>query len=313
MRVFVAGASGAIGRALVPQLIAAGHEVTGMTRSEESAEAMRSSGAAAAVVDVFDAEALRSAMADARPEVVVHQLTALPSKFELRGLKNAYDATNRIRTEGTRNLIGAARTAGARRVVAQSIAFLYAPEGDAVKDEDARTFEGAPEPFGSAVGAVLDLERQVTGAEGMEGVVLRYGWFYGPGTFYAQDGSAANDVRKRRQPVVGKGDGVFSFVHVDDAAGATVAAVEGGAPGVYNVTDDEPAAMRDWLPLFAEAVGAKRPMRLPLWLAKLAAPKIVVGLATTLRGASNERFKGEFGWQPRYASWREGFREGLGG
>ena len=311
MRVFVAGASGAIGRPLVPQLLAAGHEVTGMTRSEESAAALRSTGASAAVVDVFDAEAVRAAMAEARPEVVVHQLTALPSKFDVRKMKGMYEATNRVRTEGTRNLIDAARAAGARRVVAQSIAFLYAPEGERVVSEEARPFDDAPEPFGTAVGAVLDLERQVTGIEGIDGVVLRYGWFYGPGTFYARDGSTADDVRRRRQPIVGKGDGVFSFLHVDDAAGATVAAVEGGPPGVYNVTDDEPAPMRDWLPVFAEAVGAKRPWRVPVWLAKLAAPRMVVDLATTLRGASNARFKREFGWQPKYASWREGFREGL--
>ena len=312
MTVFVAGASGAIGRPLVGKLIAAGHEVTGMTRSEESAAELRSAGASAAVADVFDAAAVRSAMEEARPEVVVHQLTALPSKFDVRKLKGMYEATNRVRTEGTRNLIDAARAAGARRMVAQSIAFLYAPEGDAVKDEDGQVFDFAPEPFGPAVGAVLDLERQVTGADGLEGVVLRYGWFYGPGTFYAKDGSTADDVRKRKQPIVGKGDGVFSFIHVDDAAAATVTAVEGGPPGVYNVTDDEPAPMRDWLPAFAEAVGAKRPWRVPVWLARLAAPKMVVGLATTLRGASNARFKREFGWQPKYASWREGFREGLG-
>jgi nucleoside-diphosphate-sugar epimerase len=312
MRVFVAGASGAIGRRLVPQLLAAGHEVTGMTRSEASAAELRSAGASAAVVDVFDPAAVRSAMEEARAEVIVHQLTALPSRFDVRKMKGMYEATNRVRTEGTRNLIDGARAAGARRMVAQSIAFLYAPEGDAVKDEDARTFEDAPEPFGSGVEAVLDLERQVTGAEGIEGVVLRYGWFYGPGTYYAQDGSTAHEVRKRRQPVVGKGDGVFSFLHVDDAASATVAAVEGGPPGVYNVTDDEPAPMRDWLPVFAEAVGARRPWRVPVWLAKLAAPRMVVGLATTLRGASNARFKREFGWQPKYASWREGFRKGLG-
>jgi nucleoside-diphosphate-sugar epimerase len=197
-------------------------------------------------------------------------------------------------------------------MVAQSIAFLYAPEGDGVKDEEGRVFDFAPEPFGTAVAAVLDLERQVTGTDGLDGVVLRYGWFYGPGTFYNRDGSAADDVRRRRQPIVGRGEGVFSFLHVDDAASATVAAVEGGPSGVYNVTDDDPAPMRDWLPVFAEAVGAKRPWRVPAWLAKLAAPKMVVGLATTLRGASNARFKREFGWQPKYASWREGFREGLG-
>lgn len=311
MKVFVAGASGAIGRYLVPQLVAAGHEVTGMTRSEESAAALRSAGATAVVADVFDAQRVRSAMAEADPEVLVHQLTALPTRLDPRKMKGMYEATNRVRTEGTRILVDAARAAGVRRIVAQSIAFLYAPAGEMVKDEDGAVFQPAPEPFGTAVGAVLDLERQVTEAEGMEGVVLRYGWFYGPGTFYAKDGSTADDVRRRRQPVVGKGEGVFSFVHLEDAASATVAAVEGAPTGVYNVTDDEPAPIRDWLPAFAEAIGAKRPLRVPVWLAKLVAPRMIVDLATTLRGASNARFKREFGWEPRYPSWRQGFREGL--
>jgi len=313
MKVFVAGASGAIGRLLLPRLVAAGHEVTGMTRSEERAEALRGQGAAAVVADVFDEDAVRSAMAGAEPEVVVHQLTALPKKMDVRKLDELYAGTDRLRTEGTRILIEAARAAGARRMVAQSIAFLYAPEGDSVKDEDAAPFTQAPEPFGGTVRALMDLEQQVTGAGGLEGVVLRYGWFYGPRTYYAPDGATAAEVHRRRQPVVGKGDGGFSFIHVDDAASATVAAVEGGPPGIYNVTDDEPAPMREWLPAFAEAIGAKKPRRVPRWLAKLAAPKMLVDMATTLRGASNERFKREFGWKPGYASWREGFREGLDG
>jgi len=310
MRVFVAGASGAIGRRLVPQLLEAGHEVTGMTRSEESAERIRATGASAVVCDVFNREQLDAAMLDAAPEVVVHQLTALPTAYDIR--KVDYGPTNRVKTEGTRNLLDAARAAGAGRVVAQSIAFLYAPEGGRVKVEEDPTFTDAPAPFDSGVRAAVEMEEQVTGTPGLEGLVLRYGQFYGPGTYYAHDGNLAEETRKRRQPIVGGGTGVFSFIHVDDAAAATVAAIERGAPGIYNVVDDDPAAMREWVPVYAEALGAKRPLRVPKWVARLAAGRMAASMATELRGASNAKAKRELGWQPRYASWRDGFREALG-
>ena len=310
MKVFVAGASGAIGRRLVPRLVEAGHEVTGMTRREQSAERIRSSGASAVVCDAFDGPALRRALAEATPEVVVHQLTALPEDFDIR--KIDYGPTNRLRTEGTRNLIEASTAAGVRRMVAQSISFLIAPEGDAVQGEDARVFTDAPAPFDSGVRAALDMEGQVTGTPGLEGLVLRYGFFYGPGTYYARKGYIAEETRKRRYPIVGRGTGVFSFCHVDDAASATVAAVERGAPGIYNVCDDEPAAMRDWLPPYAEAVGAKKPLRVPKTLARLVAGSFAVAMATELRGNSNTKIKRELGWQPTYASWRQGFRDALG-
>jgi nucleoside-diphosphate-sugar epimerase len=312
MKVFVAGASGAIGRPLVRRLLAAGHEVTGMTRREERAEEVRAAGATAVVCDVFDAAALEAAVRAAAPEVVVHELTALPARLDYRAKEDPLAATNRLRTEGTRNLVAAAKGAGARRLVAESVAFLYAPEGDWVKGEDAPLFRGAPGPFGAAVEAIADLERQITGAEGIEGVVLRYGWLYGPGTYFDRDGSQTEDVRKRRAPVVGKGTGTFSFVHVEDAAAATVAAVERGAPGVYNVVDDEPTAYREWLPAFAEAVGAKRPWRVPVWLARLIAGPAAAAMAIQLRGASNAKAKRELAWQPRYPSWRQGFREARG-
>jgi 2-alkyl-3-oxoalkanoate reductase len=310
MRVFVAGASGAIGRPLVPKLIDAGHEVTGMTRSEERAERLRKAGATAVVADVFDEDRVRSAMAEAAPEVVIHQLTSLPDRLDFRD-SSVYDATNRVRSEGTRILIDAARAAGSRRMVAQSIAFVYTPQGDRVKDEGAPVMENAPGAFGEGARVVREMERAVVGADGLEGLVLRYGFFYGPGTYYASDGSGAEDVRKRKQPIVGKGTGTFSFIHIDDAADATVAAVERGAPGVYNVVDDEPAPLREWLPVYAEAAGAKKPMRLPLWLAKLVAGKGVALFATELRGASNAKAKRELGWEPRHPSWRQGFRESL--
>jgi nucleoside-diphosphate-sugar epimerase len=310
MRVFVAGASGAIGHPLIPKLVAAGHEVTGMTRSEAKAEAVRRAGAGAAVVDVFDADALRAAVEEARAEVVVHELTALPDRLDFRK-KDIYAPTNRVRTEGTRNLLGAARAAGARRFVSQSIAFAYRNEGARVKSEDDPVLEDAPGPFGSGVRALREMEAMVLGTDDMDGLVLRYGFFYGPGTHYGRDGAIVADVRRRRLPIVGKGIGVFSFIHVEDAADATVAAVERGAPGVYNVTDDEPAAMSAWVPVLAEAAGAKRPFRVPVWLARLIGGRQAADFASELRGASNEKAKRELGWQPAHPSWRTGFADTL--
>jgi nucleoside-diphosphate-sugar epimerase len=306
--VFVAGASGAIGRPLVPRLLAAGHEVTGSTRSRERAEAIRAAGATPVLVDALDSEALLQAVEQAAPEVVVHQLTALPERFDPRRA-DLYDATNRVRAEGTANLLAAALAAGARRFVSQSIAFGYAPgPRPEVISEDAPLNLEAPSPFAEAMRVIAEMERAVLHTDGLEGLVLRYGWFYGPGTYYAEDGTTAEEVRKRRFPVIGSGAGLFSFIHVDDAADATVAAVEGGAPGVYNVVDDEPAAMRDWLPAYAEAIGARRPRRIPVWLARLAAGKMA-SLVNQQPGASNAKAKRELGWQPRWRTWREGFRE----
>jgi nucleoside-diphosphate-sugar epimerase len=312
MRVFVAGATGAIGRPLVRKLVAAGHEVTGMTRSEERAEEIRQAGARAAVVDVFDAEALRAAVEGARAEVVVHQLTALPDRMNFRK-RDLYEPTNRVRTEGTRSLMDAALAAGARRFVSQSIAFAYRNEGSRVKTEEDPLLEDAPGPFESGIRALHEMEGTVLGTEGIDGLVLRYGFFYGPGTHYGRDGSLAADIRRRRMPIVGEGTGTFSFIHVDDAADATVAAVERGAPGVYNITDDEPARMSEWVPVAAEAAGAKRPFRVPVWLAKLVGGKQATMFALELRGASNEKAKRELGWRPAHPSWRTGFRESLGG
>ena len=308
MRVFVAGASGAIGRPLVRQLLAAGHEVTGMTRREENAEAIRAAGAKAVVCDVFDAAALESALCEAAPEGVIHELTSLPPRLDPKS-KDALAPTNRLRVEGTRNLVAAAKTAGARRLIAESVAFFYVPEGDWVKDEDAPAFGEAPGQFGEASKALAELERQVTGAGGLEGIVLRYGWLYGPGTYYDRDGSQTEDFHKRRMPIVGQGTGVFSFVQVEDAASATVAAVERGDPGIYNVVDDEPAPLSEWAPAFAQAVGAKKPRRVPVWLARLIAGPAAAAMTTAQRGASNAKAKRELGWRPRYASWRQGFMD----
>jgi 2-alkyl-3-oxoalkanoate reductase len=307
MRVFVAGATGAIGRPLVDQLVEAGHEVTGTTRSPVRAEAIERAGAKAVVCDAIMAEPLRRAVYEAWPEVVIHQLTALPERIEPRK-RDLYAKTNELRTVGTRNLLAASRAAGARRIICQSIAFAYTPVGGPIKDEGDPLFSDSPEPFGSGVRAIEEMEKAVLDAEGIEGVVLRYGWFYGPGTYFAENGSIASDVRRHRYPVVGKGSGLSSFVHVEDAAAATVAALDYGGPGIYNVVDDEPAPMAEWLPFYAEEIGAKPPRRVPRWLARILAGKMVAEMSTELRGASNEKACRELGWRPVWADWQEGFR-----
>ena len=304
MRIFLAGATGVIGRRLVPLLLAEGHHVTGMTRSPERAEQVRAQGAEAVICDALDADALRSAVVAAQPDAVIHQLTEIPSRLDPRKYTEQLAATNRLRREGTRNLLAAATAAGAGRLVAQSIAFAYAAAGDWVLDEQAPLALDAPPPMDAPVGAVAELERQVLEAGG---VVLRYGYFYGPGTAFGADGYYAELVRKRRFPVLGSGEGRWSFIHVDDAASATVAAVERGASGVYNVVDDDPAPVREWLPVYASALGAKPPMRLPAWIGRIAAGSVAVAGMTTQRGANNAKARRELGWAPAHSSWREGF------
>ena len=310
MNVFLAGATGVIGRRLLPLLNEAGHTVTAMTRSDERAAMLREAGATPVVCDVFDAEGVHAAVTAAQPEIVLHELTDLPSRLDPRKMEKQTAGNDRIRIEGTRNLVDAAVAAGARRMVAQSIAFAYAPTGTGLKQEDDPLWDDAPWSWSRSVQALHELEDAVTQTQGIEGIALRYGWFYGPGSAYAADGHFAGEVRKRRLPVVGKGDGVFSFIHVDDAASATVAAMERGSPGIYNVVDDDPARMREWVPAYAEAMGAKPPRRVPAWLARLLAGRYVASMANELRGASNEKARRELGWQPRYGSWREGFSRG---
>jgi nucleoside-diphosphate-sugar epimerase len=312
MKVFVAGASGVIGRRLLPMLTGAGHQVTAMTRNEERAAALRAAGAEPVVCDVFDADALRAAVGAAAPEVVVHELTDLPPAFNPRKMEEQMAGNDRIRTEGSSNLVAAAATAGARRIVAQSVAFAYAPTGGGLKTEDDPLFDAAPWPYLRSIKALHALEDAVTKTDGIEGLVMRYGFFYGPGSSYASDGSVAQMVRRRGFPIIGRGGGAFPFIHVDDAAAATLTAVERGKPGIYNVVDDEPAPLREWLPVYAEAVGAKKPWRMPRFIARFVAGEYTTLLATELRGASNARAKAELGWQPHYSSWRQGFREALG-
>jgi 2-alkyl-3-oxoalkanoate reductase len=312
VKVLLAGATGVIGRRLVPMLAEAGHEVAGMTRSPAKIDALREAGAEPVVCDALDAGAVRRAVAEAGPEVVINHLTDLPRELGRRRMKRGQETNNRIRAVGGPNLADAARRARVRRIVAQSIAFLHAPQGGPVKDEEAPLYRDAPPPYDESADALLALEGATTHTEGVEGVVLRFGFWYGPETTFATDGHTADQVRRRRFPIVGRGTGMFSFAHVDDVASATITAVEGGAPGIYNVTDDEPAPVSEWLPAYAEALGAPPPRRVPGWLASLLAGRYVTFMMNELRGASNAKARRELGWSPRHESWRQGFRDALG-
>ena len=312
MRIFLAGATGAIGKRLVPILVQAGHTVTGMTRSEGKADAIRSAGAEAAVADALNADAVTKAVERARPEVIIHELTALPKEFDVRKFAEQFRRTNRLRTEGTDYLLAAARIAGVRRFVAQSYAgWPYARTGSAVKTERAQLDPNPPAAFRETLDAIRHVESAVLGAGGMDGLVLRYGGFYGPGTSLAEGSAFLEQIRRRKFPIIGGGSGVWSFVHIDDAAHATAVAAERGAPGIYNIVDDEPAPVSEWLPALARMVGAKPPFRIPAWLGRLAIGEHGVLMMTELRGASNEKAKRELGWKPQWPTWREGFRNGL--
>jgi nucleoside-diphosphate-sugar epimerase len=311
MRVLVAGATGVIGRPLVRQLLEAGHEVVGTTRSPERAGALRARGVEPVVVDARDTDALRASVVEAAPEVVINQLTNLPDKMNFRRAEETLGPTNELRGRVGPALAGAAAEAGARRLIAQSVCFFYASTGKQAHSEEDPLLDLPPDlPMGQGLVALQSLERSALETPGLEGVVLRYGYFYGREVEMVPGGFDRNDLRKRRAALVGEGSGVFSLVHVDDAAAATIAALDRGA-GIYNVCDDEPARQSEWLPAYAEAIGAKRPRRVPLWLAKLVAGRQAATLATRLEGADNEKAKRELGWEPKYPSWRQGFREAL--
>jgi nucleoside-diphosphate-sugar epimerase len=317
MKVFVAGATGALGRQLVPQLVARGHEVVGTTRTVSKQDELRTLGARPVVIDALDPDAVAQAVASAEPEVIVHQLTALSGKMSLRDARHPERApmaqmTNRLRTEATDHLLAAGRAVGARRFVAQSFgSFRFTRTGGRLQTE-----ADPPDPDQRQPGleAILYLEQAVTTIDWGEGLVLRYGGFYGPGTGIssAPDALMAGPIRKRRFPIVGGGGGVWSLIHIHDAAAATAIAVERGEPGIYNVVDDEPAPVREWLPVLASALGAKPPRHIPRWLARLAAGEMATRMMTEAQGASNEKAKRELGWQLRYPSWRQGFAQGLG-
>ena len=312
MRVLVAGASGAIGRALVPALLARGHEFAGFVRSEEGGAWVANQGAEPLIADALDASAVMACFERFRPEAVAHQLTALNAAVDLRDFDAVFAKTNELRTRGTDNLIGAARQVGAHRFVAQSFCgWPYARVGGAVKTEDDPLDPNPPAAFRPTLDAIRCLEGAVTTA-GFDGICLRYGGFYGPGTSLSANGAIVEQVRRRRFPIIGSGGGIWSFIHIADAASATVAALEGEALGVFNVTDDEPAPVAAWLPVFAAAVGAKPPLHLPAWLGRLALPHHLYVMMTDVRGGSNARFKQTFAWRPAWATWREGFQRGLG-
>jgi nucleoside-diphosphate-sugar epimerase len=306
MKVLVAGAAGAIGKKLVPRLVAQGHEVSGMTRSEGNADAVRELGASPIVADALDPDQVAAAVATAEPEAIVHELTAIAGSLDLRHFDRDFALTNRLRTEATDHLLSAGRAVGVRRFVAQSYAgWPYARRGGPVKTEDDPLDPTPVESMRRTLAAIRRLEDSVIGAEWTEGVVLRYGGFYGPGTSMTPGGEHLEAIRKRRFPVVGDGAGVWSFIHIEDAAEATAAALAHGRRGIYNVVDDEPAAVADWLPAVASGLGAKPPRRVPRWLGRLLAGEAATVMMTEVRGASNAKAKRELNWQPRHPSWRQ--------
>ncbi len=301
MRVFLAGASGAIGTRLVPQLIDAGHDVIGSHTSPSSGERVRALGAKPVALDLLDARAVRKAVREANPDAIVHQATALANVKFSRNMDKVTAKTSELRTKGTDALLAAAREAGVHRFVAQSVAAYsrYAREGGPIKTEDDPLDPTPPKNFEQTAAAMAYLEQAVTDSGG---VALRYGAFYGA----ANDGTI-DPVRKRQFPIVGDGGGIWSWIHLDDAAAATVLALEHDGPGIYNIVDDDPAPVREWLPVLAQALGAKPPRRFPTWLARLLAGEAVTVMSTEARGASNAKAKRELGWTPRYPTWRTGF------
>jgi nucleoside-diphosphate-sugar epimerase len=313
MKIFVAGATGALGRPLIKQLVERGHEVTGMTRSESKQDLLRELGARSVVADALDPDSVARAVAEAEPDVIVHQLTAIGA-FNPRRMERDFAPTNRLRTEGTDHLLAAGRAVGVKRFVAQSFApWLYVRTGGMVKSEDDPLDNEPPAQVRTTLDAIKYLERAVTSADWTEGIALRYGGFYGPWTSIAvnPDGEQVTMIRKRRFPIVGSGAGIWSLVHIEDAASATAAALERGEPGVYNVVDDEPAPVSEFLPELAKGIGAKPPRHVPRWLGRLVGGESAVIMMTEIRGASNAKAKRVLGWELRYPSWRLGFREGL--
>ena len=313
MKVFVAGATGALGRQLVPMLVANGHEVTGMTSKPEKQDVVRALGARPVVADALDPEAVAEAVAQAEPEVIAHELTALSGAIDLRDFENTFALTNRLRTEATDHLLAAGRAVGVKRFVSQSFAgWPFARTGGKIKTEDDPLDTAPPDAVRATLEAIRYLEETVTGATWTEGIALRYGGFYGPGTSLGlPDGEQLEMIRKRKLPIVGNGEGIWSLVHIEDAAAATVAAIEHGGRGVYNIVDDEPTQTKEFLPAAARALGARKPLRVPRWVGRLLAGEVAVVMMTEVRGASNAKAKRELGWQLRYPSWRQGLVEGL--
>ena len=312
MKVFLAGATGAIGRRLVPLLVDAGHDVVGSTRTPAKAESLRLAGVRGVVLEGHDGDAIMRSVADARPDVVIHQMTALGGELDLRRFARTFAETNRLRTEGTDHLLAAAIEAGAKRFIVQSFTGLPNEQtGGPVKTEDDPLIADPPEAVRETVDAIKHIEAVTLAARDLDALALRYGGLYGPGTSLGKSGAMLEAIAKRKMPLVGAAGGVNSFIHVDDAAAATALAVERGAPGLYNVVDDDPAPVSEWLPYLAELIGAKPPRRVPVWLAKLVVGEPGVSMMTTIRGSSNAKAKRELSWELKYPSWRQGFREAL--
>lgn len=312
MKIFLAGATGAIGKRLTPLLVAAGHAVTGTTRHPEKADSIQAAGAIPAVVDALDAAAVSDAIQRAQPEVIIHELTSIPASLNLRRLDYEFALTNRLRTKGTDNLIAAARKAGCHRLIAQSYAgWPYARSGGWVKTEEDPLISPGEPAVRETLKAIRHVESAVTEDPSIAGIVLRYGAFYGPGTSFAKGGSSLEDVRRGRIPIVGRGTGYWSFIHIDDAASATLAAVESDNRGLYNVCDDEPAPVSQWLPFLASTLGVKAPRHIPRWLGRIVIGPHGVAWMNEIRGASNAKAKSRLRWRLKWPSWRMGFRDGL--
>ena len=310
MRVFVAGASGVVGRRLVPQLVDRGHDVVATARTPEKLDALRALGAEAVAMDGLDAASVGEAVATAEPEAVIHQMSALAGMSDLRRFDEGFALTNELRTRGLDHLLTASEAVGVRRFVAQSYTgWPNERVGGPVKTESDPLDPDPPAQQRRSIEAIGYLERAVTSTGPIEGVALRYGSLYGPGTSMANE--YADLVRARKLPLVGDGAGIWSFIHVDDAAAAAVVAAEGGAPGVYNIVDDEPAPVSVWLPYLAECLGARPPRHVPAWIARFAIGEVGVSMMTQIRGASNAKARRELGWEPAWRSWREGFVSGL--
>jgi nucleoside-diphosphate-sugar epimerase len=312
MRIFIAGATGAVGKRLVPLLVRSGHQVVASTRSSSKVGGLRAAGAEPVVLDALDRQAVLAAVTAARPEVVIHQMTALPRMPNLRKFDQEFAQTNRLRTEGTAHLLAAAKAAGARRFIAQSYTGWPNPRtGSRIKTEE-DGLDPTPVPVSAntiaAIGRLESMVMEAANSGSLEAIALRFGSFYGPGTALAPDGEVLEAVRARKLPIVGDGGGVWSFLHIDDAAAATEAVLERGPSGIYNITDDEPAEVSVWLPELARLLGAKPPYHVPAWIARLLIGEAGVSMMTQMRGSSNAKAKRVLGWQPLYASWREGFK-----
>ena len=314
MRVFVAGSTGVIGQSLVPLLVECGHEVIALSRSPQKAKRIEAPGVQVVFADAFDRDALTAAIKDSKPEVIIHELTALSQlEANFKKLDEQFAQTNRLRTEVTDTLLAAARLVGARRFIAQSFCgWTFAREGGPIKSEEARLDPDPPASFRKTLAAIRYVEDVVCNASDIEALALRHGFLYGPGNTMGKGGEVVELICKRQFPIVGNGGGIWSFIHVKDAAQATAAAVSRGTAGIYNIVDDEPAPVSEWLPFLADALGADPPRRIPGWLARFVIGEGGVSMMTQIRGGSNAKAKREFGWRPIYQSWRRGFVEDLG-